>query len=306
MEKNVVYNIDCILGMKNIEDNSIATCITDPPYNYEFAGQHWDNAEIKRRIEHAKESSSGKTLVTNMPYGSGLAGGKRNERWYKKNRENIIEYSNWVESWGKELYRIMKPGGLVLVFNSTRTIAQVQVALENCGFYARDILVWKKNSGIPKGNNISKKMQQLGDEEWKNWEGWHSCLRNEWEAICVVQKPLINNYYETVKEYGVGLFYTDFNNGFQSNILDDINNKEKKDSYNTHITVKPLNLMEKLIKMTTPKSDDNIILDPFMGSGSTAVAAKKLGYNFIGYEISEEYMDIINRRLSEVETHDKK
>lgn len=304
MEKNIVYNQDCIVGMKKLEDNCIATCITDPPYNYEFAGQHWDEKEIKRRIEHAKSTTGSKTLVTNMPYGSGLAGGKRNERWYKKNRQNIIEYSNWVESWGTELYRIMKPGGLVLVFNSTRTIAQVQVALEKCGFYARDILVWKKNSGIPKGNNISKKMKQLGDEEWIEWEGWHSCLRNEWEAICVVQKPLINNYYETVKEYGVGLFYTQFNNGFQSNILDDINNKEKKDEYNTHITVKPLNLMEKLIKMTTPKNDNNIILDPFMGSGSTAVAAKRLGYNFIGYEISSEYMDIINKRLEEVNKND--
>ena len=292
--------------MKKLEDNSIATCITDPPYNYEFAGHQWDEKEIKRRIEHAKANSTGKTLVTNMPYGSGLAGGTRNARWYKKNRENIIDYSNWVEKWGTELYRVMKPGGLVLVFNSTRTIALVQVALENCGFYARDILVWKKNSGIPKGNNISKKMQQLGDEDWSNWEGWHSCLRNEWEAICVVQKPLINNYYQTVKEYGVGLFYTQFGNGFQSNILDDINNKEKKDDYNTHITVKPINLMEKLIKMTTPKSDENIILDPFMGSGSTAVAAKRLGINYVGFEISEEYMNIINRRLSEVEVDDKK
>lgn len=300
MKKNIVYNMDCIIGMKELDNDSIATCITDPPYNYEFAGQHWDEEEIKRRIEHAKKSNNSKTLVTNMPYGSGLSGGKRNEKWYKKNRENILEYSNWVEKWGKELFRVMKPGGLVLVFNSSRTIAQVQVALENCGFYARDILVWKKNSGIPKGNNISKKMQQLGDVDWQKWEGWHSCLRNEWEAICVVQKPLINNYYETIKKYEVGLFYTKFNNGFQSNILDDIDNKEKKDSFNTHITVKPLNLIEKLIKMTTPKSEKNIILDPFMGSGTTAVAAKKLGYNFIGYEISEEYMKIINRRLKEV------
>jgi len=305
MEINKIYNEDCIKGMKKIDDNSIATCITDPPYNYEFAGHHWNNDEIKRRINHAKKSSNSKTLVTNIPYGSGLAGGVRNERWYKKNRENILEYSSWIESWGNELYRIMKPGGLVLVFNSTRTIAQVQVALEKCGFYARDILVWQKNSGIPKGNNISKKMKQLGDEEWENWEGWHSCLRNEWEAICVVQKPLINNYYETIKKYGVGLFYTKFNDGFQSNILNDINNKEQKDDYNTHITVKPLNLIEKLIKMTTPKSEENIVFDPFMGSGTTAVAAKKLGYNYLGFEISEEYMSIIERRIKEVKLSDK-
>lgn len=297
LDINKIYLSDCYEGMKSIDDNYIATCITDPPYNYEFVGKDWSNQEIERRINKVKTSS--KTLVTNLPYGSGLSGGVRNKRWYEKNRENIIEYSEWVERWGTELYRIMKPGGMVLVFNSTRTIAQVQVALEKCGFYARDILVWKRNSGIPKGNNISKKMQKDGDPNYNDWKGWHSCLRNEWEAICVLQKPLIDNYYKTLKEYNVGLFHAELGNGFQSNIIENIN-RDKKDDFNTHVTVKPLELMEKLILMTTPKFEDNIILDPFMGSGTTAVAAKKLGYNFLGFEISNEYLDICNKRINKV------
>lgn len=298
MEINKIYNQDCIHGMKKIEDNSIATCITDPPYNYEFIGKNWDNEEIKRRINKVKKG--GKTLVTNIPYGSGLAGGVRNENWYRKNRDNIIEYSNWVEEWGKELYRIMKPGGLVLVFNSTRTIAQVQVALERCGFYARDILVWRRNSGIPKGNNISKKMEKMGDKNYEKWKGWHSCLRNEWEAICIVQKHLIDNYYKTLKLYNVGLFHAEIGEGFQSNILENIT-RDKKDDFNTHITVKPLELIKKLIKLTTPKFENNIILDPFMGSGTTAVAAKILGYNYLGFEISKDYAEICQKRIDSTE-----
>lgn len=297
LEINKIYQQDCYIGMKNIDENSIATCITDPPYNYEFVGKDWSNQEIERRISKAKTGS--KTLVTNLPYGSGLAGGVRNKRWYEKNRENIIEYSEWIEKWGKELFRIMKPGGLVLVFNSTRTIAQVQVALEKCNFYARDIIVWRRNSGIPRGNNIYKKMEQEKDPSYKEWKGWHSCLRNEWEAICVVQKPLIDNYYKTLKKYNVGLFHAEMGQGFQSNIIENIN-REKKDSFNTHVTVKPLELIEKLILMTTPKYEDNIILDPFMGSGTTAVAAKKLGYNYIGFEISNEYVDICNKRINKI------
>jgi site-specific DNA-methyltransferase (adenine-specific) len=67
---------------------------------------------------------------------------------------------------------------------------------------------------------------------------------------------------------------------------------------NFHPTVKPITLMEYLIKMITPKG--GIVLDPFAGSGSTLVAAKKNGYQYIGIELTEEYIPIIEARLSAV------
>ena len=65
---------------------------------------------------------------------------------------------------------------------------------------------------------------------------------------------------------------------------------------NFHPTVKPLKLMEYLCTLTkTPTG--GIVLDPFLGSGTTAIACKKLRRNFIGFEISKEYYDIANARL---------
>lgn len=64
---------------------------------------------------------------------------------------------------------------------------------------------------------------------------------------------------------------------------------------NNHPTVKPLALMEYLIQMVTPKG--GIVLDPFAGSGSTLVAAKQNGFQYIGIEMTEEYIPIINARL---------
>lgn len=64
---------------------------------------------------------------------------------------------------------------------------------------------------------------------------------------------------------------------------------------NFHPTVKPIALMEYLIKMVTPKG--GIVLDPFAGSGSTLVAAKQNGYQYIGIEMTEEYIPIIEARL---------
>ena len=294
MEVNSVICGNCIDVMKNFECNSIASCITDPPYNYEIIGQNWNTDEITRRLNKIKSSKS--TLVKNIPYGNGLSGGVRNENWYSKNRKNILEYQLWIETWGKELYRILKPGSLALVFNSTRTIANVQVALENVGFYARDIIVWRRNSGIPKGINISKKLEKEGYTDYDKWQGWHSCLRNEWEAISVVQKPLINNYVDTLKQYHVGLFNTVSDNGFQSNIIENIK-REAIDEYNIHPTVKPLKLIEKLIDIVIPRGYGNIILDPFAGSGTTLLAAKNKKVDYIGIEINPSYIDIINKRL---------
>jgi len=65
---------------------------------------------------------------------------------------------------------------------------------------------------------------------------------------------------------------------------------------NFHPTVKPIALMEYLIKMVTPKG--GIVLDPFAGSGSTLVAAKQNGFQYIGIELTEEYIPIIEARLN--------
>ena len=64
---------------------------------------------------------------------------------------------------------------------------------------------------------------------------------------------------------------------------------------NHHPTVKPIKLMEYLIKLITPPG--GTVLDPFMGSGSTGVAAKRLGFNFIGIEMNEEYLKIAEKRI---------
>ncbi|MEY3826979.1 MAG: hypothetical protein RLZZ148_1797 [Cyanobacteriota bacterium] len=287
---------DCREVMREIPRDYISACITDPPYNYEFIGHKWDDSEVQRRIERVGTKDS-KTLVKNIPYGSGLAGGVRNERWYQRNRENILDYEKWCLEWGTELYRICKPGATVLVFNSTRTVARVQVALESAGFYARDIVVYRRLSGIPKGVNIEKQLEKKGYKNPELWHGWHSCLRNEWEAICVLQKPLVNNYLETLLEYGTGLFYTkDDLGGFQSNILENIPRK-KSDEFNIHCTVKPLALMKKLIEIFVPRIEGSILLDPFAGSGTTLVAAKELNINYIGIEVVPNYVEIIKRRL---------
>ncbi len=290
---NQIFNEDCIEGLKKIPDDSIDLCVTDPPYNYEFIGHRWDAAEVKRRLDRI--SGSSKTLVKNVPYGSGLSGDKRDARWYERYRANLEEYQRWCTAWGAEVHRVLKPGAFICGFNSNRTVAHLQVALEAAGFFARDVLVWQKNAGIPKGLNYAKKLESEGKDP-ASWQGWHSALRNEWEAVAILQKPLINNYATTVERYGVGLFKAETKDGFASNILR-VKDSAQKEDFNVHCTVKPVDLIKSLIELTLPLEASRIVLDPFAGSGTTAIAAIQLGVNYLCYEIESEYVNVAARRI---------
>ena len=85
---------------------------------------------------------------------------------------------------------------------------------------------------------------------------------------------------------------------FKSIIYQAKASKSERGKDNRHPTIKPIALMEYLIKMVTPKG--GIVLDPFTGSGSTLVAAKQNGFDFIGIELSDEYIKIAEARLSAV------
>ena len=296
VELNSVLTGDCSVLLKNLPDSCIGACITDPPYNYEFVGKDWNHAEITRRIGRVKQSN---TLVKHLPYGSGLAGGVRNQRWYERHRINNLEYQAWVEEWGTQVHRVCKPGAVVAVFSSTRSAAHVQVGLENSGFYTRDCIAYRHPSGIPKGINIASKLRQKGIDNADSWEGWHSCLRNEWDAIVVVQKPLSNNYMETVMKYGVGLFHAENGEGFQSNIIEDVPKDTGRSEFKVHCTPKPLKLMEKLVELFVPNDCNSVVLDPFAGTGTTLVAAQNLGRTYLGIDINPEYVEIARKRLAQ-------
>ncbi len=79
--------------------------------------------------------------------------------------------------------------------------------------------------------------------------------------------------------------------------------RREKGDYNKHDTVKPVELMERLIRLVTPRpsvvGEDVIVLDPFMGSGTTGVAAKNLERHFIGYENDEESFKVAKKRINE-------
>ncbi len=99
--------------------------------------------------------------------------------------------------------------------------------------------------------------------------------------------------YESIPLAWCGSGHSKWNGGGRRGVFTHLTNNTDREG--THQTEKPISLMKELIELFTNK--DDIILDPFMGSGTTGVACVKLGRKFIGIEIDERYYEIAKRRI---------
>lgn len=110
--------------------------------------------------------------------------------------------------------------------------------------------------------------------------------------------PLLSGHFLKDKEYCLYFWETGVKTNFNYDIgktvyYTTLNQLDKKQYL--HPTIKPLNIIENLIKVSSVEGD--VILDPFVGSGTTCVAAKRLGRKYIGFEINEKYYKIAKDRL---------
>jgi site-specific DNA-methyltransferase (adenine-specific) len=160
------------------------------------------------------------------------------------------------------------------------------------------------------------------DEETKKkikarFNGWKTPqVKSCFEPIVMVQKRVSETFLKNMMKHKVGLINSNVKIGqnmFPSNVATAQSidvlidkyfllpkpSKEEKGDFNIHKTVKPIELCKYLIKLTT-FSKSAIVLDPFVGSGTTAVAAKELGRRFIGIDSNKEYVEIAERRLENV------
>ena len=131
---------DCLEVLDTLEENSIDTCITDPPYGLRFMGKDWDTFKQNRRT---------KSQVVNM--GSGMKA---------LNHEELLDYQLWTEEWASKVFRVLKPGALLLSFGGTRTYHRMVSGIEDAGFEIKDSLGWVYAQGFPHALDISKAIQK--------------------------------------------------------------------------------------------------------------------------------------------------
>ena len=223
LEINKIYNMDCLEGIKQIEDNVIDIVITSPPYN---------------------------------------VGGK-----YKdfKDKSCFSDYYIFIRNVLDEMLRVTK-NYVFLNFgifedNKDTYLKLLSMYSENI----KEIFIWAKTMSQPSNSNICK----TGFE-------FIICFTSKEEAITRSFKIMnVLNISNTIIKEG--------------NI---------KNKYKLHKAAFPLWLPEFFISNFTLK--DSLVLDPFMGTGTTAVACKRLERNYIGFEIDKNYVEYSNKRIINV------
>ncbi len=173
-----------------MEENSVDSIVTDPPYGWRFMGKAWDGADIEAKIKKDKEyrervaKEKGEWRIAQdgrrRRRAKGLIAGPAayGGEWDTTLTGNQ-SFQKWTEEWAREALRILKPGAHALIFCGPRTYHRMATGVEDAGFEVRDQLQWLFGSGFPKSLNLKSVR-----------EGWGTALKPANEPILLARKPL--------------------------------------------------------------------------------------------------------------------
>ena len=298
-----ILNNDCMIELGKLSDNSIDLVITDPPYFIDKLDNNWSSDEVNSDVKNSH--------IKFLPKGM---------KFDKAQVKNLYDY---YLDLSKLLFQKMKPGAYFLSFSSPRLYHAIAMSCDIAGFEIRDMINWTYTQSMPKGMSVShiiKKMNITEEEKERLIEEYKDYktpqIRSCFEPICVAMKPIgkltfIKNelcfktgLIDFSQKVGIAsdrvpanlITTEEFNDTYDKNFLVSKPNKKEKGDYNTHITVKPLELMIHLIKIFS--KENSLVVDPFLGSGTTALACKESNRNCIGIELNKEYYDISKKRCN--------
>jgi site-specific DNA-methyltransferase (adenine-specific) len=281
---------DCLDYLPQLDDSSIDCLLSDIPYGISL--DVWD-------VLHENTNSA---LLGQSPAQIGKSGFKRRGKpirgWSTADRNIPREYQEWCFRWSSLVYPKMKDGASVFIFCARRTMHRAIVALEDSGFLVKDILIWEKGTAHHRAQKLSGVLSKRGlDHEAEKWQGWRlGNLAPIWEPIVWLFKPYDHTITDNVLIHEVGAINTGASQIEGKSPTNLLRFDFATEEIRSHEAQKPVALLEFLIKLTT--RENQLVLDPFMGSGSTAVACKRLNRHFIGFEVNEHYVELARSRLA--------
>lgn len=276
--------------LPRLPNNSVHLFLSDIPYGIGL--DDWD-------VLHNNTNSA---YLGQSPAQSGKSAFKRRGKpirgWNAADRNIVREYQDWCYRWASLVYPVMKEGASVFVFGARRTLHRAIVALEDSGFMLRDVLIWKKQAAFHRSQRVEVVFDRRGEVELvEKWKGWRlGNLAPIYEPIAWLFKPYKRTLADNIIENEVGAMNIEdclVDGRSPTNILElGFRPGEER----VHEAQKPVSVMEYLIRLTT--IENQVVLDPFAGSGTTAVACKNLNRRFVCFEIDSAHQKTAERRVA--------
>lgn len=284
MDRFQLLQGDCRDLLPALVDQSIDLVITDPPYFIDGFDSSWSDSSLK-----CKSSKAG--VVGSLPVGM------------KFDRKQGEYLQSFISPIANQLFRILKPGAFCIVFSQPRLYHRMAMCFDLAGFEIRDMLVWK-NERQPKAFSQSHFIKRRNDLSIEQKEQLISELSNrktpqlrpQIEPMVLAQKPKSGTFVQNWIDYRLGLvdISQTLDGKFPGNLIE-LSNTSRSNI--DHFTVKPTPLISHLIKLFS--SENQTVLDPFLGSGTTLLSAVETNRKFIGFELEEKYLQIAEKRLSD-------
>lgn len=200
---------------------------------------------------------------------------------------NFDDYIEWCGHWINEMVRVTKPTGAIFVHNIPRWLTFFAGILNRVAYF-RHWIAWD-SGGAPLGKTLLPNhygiLYYTKSESYKNIKYYDIRYPH----------PRCRKCKEMLKDYGGKKEMAHGFGPLVSDVWTDIHRIRHKVRRDEHPCQLPIPLLERLILMTTDESD--IVLDPFLGTGTTAVAAKQLGRNFVGIEVDPNYVKIAEKNI---------
>ena len=196
--------------------------------------------------------------------------------------ESVEAYDAFTRDWLTEARRLLKPDGAIWVIGTYHNIYRLGAALQDLGFWILNDVVWRKTNPMP--NFRGKRLTNA-----------HETLI--WAAPSEAARPVFN--YDALKELNEGL---QMRSDWLLPICAGPERLKDAGGAKAHPTQKPEALLHRILVGTTHPGD--LVLDPFLGSGTTGAVAKRLGRRFIGIERDPSYVALARDRIERVRPYE--
>lgn len=259
---------DSLQMLQTLEECSIHAVVTDPPFGL-----------VEYSTEHLEKRRNGNGGIWRLPMRFDGAERQPSPRFTVLTKEQRTQFSMFFSQLASRLLSVLVPGGHVMLAANTLVSYLVDLSFVENGFEKRGQII--RAVSTMRGGDRPKAAH-------REFPGISVSPRGSWEPWLLFRKPCDGRVQDNLRKWKTGGLRRPSTEVPFRDLIESSRTSKRERAIAPHPSLKPQEFMRQLVHAALPLGE-GVILDPFMGSGSTIAAASRLGVYSIGIEKDEEY-----------------